>query len=152
MKNSIRFEAALHKLYIAFHNQALNPEDYKQCAVGNLLDGKTSWQYITDVHGSTSLNYIGLVNQHLGKRFNGYNPKELLYIERAFLKGCGYHFSANQRLKRPKIIDDNSLFNGLTAVVAELCKLDGVPNVMDCEKRFDFSYTASTKAEQVTTV
>ena len=71
MKNSIRFENAIYKLYTAFHNKTLNPDDCKQCAVGNILDNKDSWKHLTDQHGSVTLNYIGLVHQNLGRRFNG---------------------------------------------------------------------------------
>ena len=38
MKTTKRLEAALIKLYNAYHNNKLNPEDCTACAVGNILD------------------------------------------------------------------------------------------------------------------
>ena len=138
MTTSIRFENAILKLYNAFHNGTLNPEDCKQCAVGNILDNNESWKHLTDKHGSLQLNYVGLVHQNIGRQFNGYSPIQLLQIESAFLKGCGYHFTAKQRLYRPKNINKTILFNGLCDVVAQLCLLDGIDNIMDCSILFNF--------------
>lgn len=136
----MRFNDAVEKLYVAFHNNTLNPEDCKQCAVGNILDHISHWEYLTEKHGTTKLNYIGLLNQKLGRRFNGYLPLELLQIERAFLKGCGYTFSKKNRLRKPNhTINENILFDGLCEVVAELCCLDGIKNVMDCKALFQYN-------------
>ncbi len=144
MKMSQRLESALGKLYNAFHNDTLNPECCKQCAVGNILDGRDFWKNLSDEHGSTQLNYVGKVNEAFGKRFNGYSPSELLKIEVAFLKGCGFYLP----LKRSwnKTVDRNSkdiLFNGLCSVVSVLCKLDGIENVMELSKVFDYDKTES---------
>ena len=136
MKNSNRFENAITKLYNAFHNKTLNPEDCKQCAVGNILDNRDSWKHLTDFHGSTKLNYLGLVHQNLGRQFNGYAPIDLLKIESAFLDGCGYRLTRQHRLYRPEAINNTILFNGLCEVVSELCRLDGIANVMDCSVLF----------------
>ncbi|MFK7833061.1 MAG: hypothetical protein AB8B52_07285 [Winogradskyella sp.] len=84
------------------------------------------------------MNYLGLLHQNLGKRFNGYTPIELLKIEHAFLKGCGYKFTSSHRLHRPHVIDSNILFNGLCEVVSQLCSIDGIANVMDCSVLFEF--------------
>jgi hypothetical protein len=82
---------------------------------------------------------VGLVNQNFGRRFNGYSPLELLQIEAEFLKGCGYTLPINHKNNKPKNpTDKDVLFNGLTAVVELLCKLDGVLNVMDYSKLFEF--------------
>lgn len=143
MSNSFRFNNAVNKLYNAFHKKTLNPEDCKQCAVGNILDQKDFWQHLTDKHGTTKLNYLGLLHQNLGRKFNGYSPIELLHIESAFLKGCGYHFTNRNRLYKPDRINDNNLFSGLCEVVSELCRLDGVANVMDCSMLFAFETTKS---------
>jgi len=136
MTTSNRFNSAIEKLYVAFHNDTLNPEDCKQCAVGNIADNQDAWKHLTDKHGSTKLNYLGLLHQNLGKRFNGYTPIELLKIENAFLKGCGYEIKTNNRLYKPDVIDSNTLFKGLCEVVSLLCKLDGTENVMDCSVLF----------------
>ena len=137
METSIRFNHAITKLYLAFHNRTLNPDDFKACAVGNILDCKDYWKHLTDKHGSIQLNYIGLVHQNLGRKFNGYSPIELLQIETAFLKGCGYTTS-NNRLLKPTIINENTLFDGLCEVVKVLCQLDKIPFVMDCSSLFNF--------------
>jgi len=138
MKTTLRFEQAVSKLYQAFHKGTLNPESCTQCAVGNILDNKEYWKHLSDAHGSMKLNYVGLVNQNLGKRFNGYSPLEILQIEKVFLEGCGY--SLPLRYNRPTIKnpDKNSLFNGLEAVVAQLCTFDNLPNIMDCSKLFHY--------------
>jgi len=138
MTTSTRFENALQKLYTAFHNNTLNPDDCKQCAVGSILDQKESWQHLTDVHGSNKLNYLGLVHQNLGRRFNGYAPAELLQIESAFLRGCGYRLTSQKRLFKPEHLNKDNLFNGLCQVVSLLCSLEGIADVMDCSVLFEF--------------
>jgi len=148
MRTSNRFNNAVEKLYKAFHNQTLNPDDCKQCAVGNILDNRDYWKHLTEHHGSVQLNYLGLLHQNLGKRFNGYSPVELLRIETAFLKGCGYYFTAHSRLHRPENIqDDHILFQGLCEVVSELCALDGKDDVMDCSALFQ--YETKAKAHEL---
>ena len=139
MKTFARFDIALQKLYTAFHNNELHPECCKQCAVGNILDNKDSWKHLTDSHGSVKLNYVGRVHQNLGRKFNGYTPLELLQIEWAFLKGCGYTGALNGNYKKPaNPTNKDILFNGLCSVVELLCKLDDVTNIMDYSKLFEF--------------
>lgn len=146
MTTSARFDNAIKKLYEAFHNNTLNPDDCKQCAVGNILDNKDSWQHLTDFHGSTKLNYVGLVHQNFGRRFNGYSPLELLQIEATFLKGCGYTgFEKGRCFKPENFRDKDTLFNGLCNVVALLCKFDGIANVMDCSKLFAYEFEAKNE-------
>lgn len=137
MKTSKRFNNAIKKLYTAFHQDRLNPEDCKQCAVGNILDQSDQWKHLTDVHGSLKLNYLGRIHQSFGRQFNGYSPLELLQIEAAFLKGCGYKVSSKLRLFKPDNINKEVLFKGLSEVVAHLCYLDNMPNVMDCDQLFN---------------
>ncbi|CDF78212.1 conserved hypothetical protein [Formosa agariphila KMM 3901] len=139
MEVSKRFEQAINKLYNAFHNDTLHPECCKQCAVGNILDGKDSWKHLSDNHGATTLNYLGQVHQNLGRTFNGYSPIELLHIEATFLKGCGYIIPLHHKNKRPKhVTDKDVLFLGLTAVVSYLCELDKRHDVMDCTTLFNY--------------
>ncbi len=139
MQTSIRLNQALQKLYTAFHNNELHPECCQQCAVGNILDQTDAWKHLSDDHGSLQLNYVGLVNQNLGKTFNGYSPMELLQIEASFLKGCGYSIPLRHKGSKPKNPKDkNILFNGLCDTVALLCALDGVPDVMDYSRIFEF--------------
>ena len=78
MKTPQRLEQGLIKLYNAFHNNRLDPEDCTACAVGNILDNQDAWKYLSNDHGSLQLNYIGNVHQRLGRKFNGYTPQEIL--------------------------------------------------------------------------
>ena len=138
MKTSLRLESAINGLYIAFHNNTLNPECCKQCAVGNILNNTDSWKHLSNHHGSLQLNYVGRVHQTLGRKFNGYTPLELLQIEAAFLKACGYKLPIHHKNKKPKNpMDKDNLFKGLCEVIAFLCQLDGVENVMDYTKLFE---------------
>ena len=140
MNLPVRLEQALSKMYSAFYQDRLDPEDCKYCAVGNICDNRDFWKHFTDLHGSDQLNYLGRLNEEFGKRFNGYSPKELLKTEAVFLRGCGYTFSKGRRLLKPaEKIDRDMMFSGLNAAVDYLCALDGVDNVMELYKGFDFS-------------
>ena len=139
MKTSKRLEHAITKLYVAFHNNSLNPEYCKSCAVGNICDNTDTWNYLTDAHGSLKLSYIGVLNENFGRKIHGYSTKELLQIEIVFLKGCGFSVPLTLHSKRPENpTNKEQLFNALYATVAFLCKLDNVPNVMDYLKLFEF--------------
>lgn len=139
MKTNNRFDAAIEKLYLAFHNNTLNPECCKQCAVGNILNNTESWKYLSDKHGSVELNYVGKVHQNLGRKFNGYTPLQLLTIEATFLKACGYNIPLHYKNDKPENpTDKDILFKGLCAVINYLCRLDGIKNVMDYSKLFEF--------------
>ncbi|GAA4886377.1 hypothetical protein GCM10023311_06760 [Flaviramulus aquimarinus] len=139
MQMSTRLVSALRKLYIAFHNNMLNPECCMQCAVGNILDHTDSWKNLSDYHGALKLNYVGKVHQNLGRKFNGYSPIELLQIEATFLEACGYKLPLHFKNDKPKNpTDKDILFNGLSEVVKLLCKMDHVSNVMDYTKLFEF--------------
>jgi len=137
MMTTARFENAIAKLYAAFNNNTLHPEYCHRCAVGNILNNVDSWQHLTDRHGSGKLNYVGLVNQNFGKRFAGYTPQELLKIEITFLKACGYDLPLKPGSARPENPQDTDLlFIGLSAVIALLCTLDQIANVMDYTAAF----------------
>jgi len=138
MKTTKRLEAALIKLYNAYHNNRLNPEDCTACAVGNILDNHDSWKHLSDQHGSLKLSYVGRVHQNLGRKFNGYYPDEILQIEKVFLESCGFktplcHYNTKPQNPTSKEV----LFDGLCKVVELLCKLDGVPYVLDYSKLFE---------------
>lgn len=138
MKTSARFDLAIQKLYSAFHNDTLNPECCKQCAVGNILNNTDAWKHLSDEHGSLALNYVGVVNQKFGKKFQGFTPLELLQIEATFLKGCGYSLPLHHHGEKPENPQNKDiLFNGLCAVVEYLCKLEGINNIMDYKALFD---------------
>ena len=147
-----RFEQAVAKLYNAFHNETLNPDSCTRCAVGNILDNKDFWKHLSNEHGSMKLNYVGLVNQNLGKRFNGYTPLELLEIERTFLIACGFKLPIHAHHLSSKKLSKDQLFNGLEAVVALLCKFDQIPNVMDCTKLFDYDKESTITCELLTSL
>jgi hypothetical protein len=138
MKTTKRLEQALIKLYNAYHNNRLNPEDCTACAVGNILDNFDSWKHLSDAHGSLELSYVGKVHQNLGRKFNGYSPKELLQIEKVFLESCGFktplcHY--NPKPQNPT--SQEVLFDGLCTVVALLCELDDIPYLLDYSKLFE---------------
>ena len=140
MGTSFRLDQAIQKLYTAFHTNKLHPECCAQCAVGNILDHTDAWKHLSDCHGSLKLNYLGLVHQNLGRKFNGYAPIELLQIEASFLKGCGYSLPLHHLGKRPKDPQNKDvLFNGLCETVALLCALDGIDNVIDYSSLFQFT-------------
>ena len=150
MKGTKRFDEAIKKLYTAFYNKDLNPEDCTACAVGNILDRRDFWKYLSDDHGSLQLNYVGQFHEMRGKTFNGYLPSELLQIEQAFLEGCGYELPYRHNHKKPKNPTDSAvLFNGLCGVVALLCRLDGLVNVLEYQNLFDLSRQPSRGFEPI---
>lgn len=139
MKTPYRLEQALIKLYNAFHNNRLNPEDCTACAVGNILDNLDSWKHLSNDHGSLKLSYVGKVHQNLGRKFNGYSPLEILEVEKVFLEACGFKTPLCHYNKKPLNASSKEvLFDGLCAVVNYLCKLENIPNVMDYSKLFEF--------------
>ncbi|WP_053977055.1 hypothetical protein [Mangrovimonas xylaniphaga] len=145
MTTTYRFDQAIKKLYKAFHNDTLHPECCKQCAVGNILDNRDSWKHLSNDHGSLELNYLGIVHQNLGRKFNGYTPMELLQIEATFLKACGFKLPLHHKNKKPEHpTAKNVLFEGLSAVVELLCEIDGIDNVMDCSALFNFEKSQNT--------
>lgn len=143
MVTSNRFDSAIEKLYNAFHNGTLNPECCKQCAVGNICNNTDSWKNLSEIHGSLKLNYVGIVNENLGRTFSGFRPSELLQIEAAFLDGCGYSLPLTHKSKRPaNCTSKETLFEGLCAVVSFLCRLEGIPDILDVKGLFDFEPTS----------
>ena len=146
MKVSKRLDAAIKKLYLAFHSDELNPACCHKCAVGNILDNKDAWKNLTDRHGSMELNYLGRVHQNLGRKFNGYTPMELLQMEAVFLNACGYLIPFGRFGNKPKDpLTKDILFKGLCAIVELLCKIDNVKNVMDYFQLFDYHKNESNQ-------
>jgi len=133
-----RLEHALQKLYSAYNNDTLHPEDACRCAVGNILNETDSWKHFSDDHGSLQLNYVGKVNELVGKKFQGYTPSEILQIEFAFLQGCGYSLPLKYNGFKPNNPKDrNILFDGLCNAIQVLCKLDGVTNCLEITESFE---------------
>ena len=150
MKTTVRFDNAIKKLYTAFHTDQLNPEDCAACAVGNILDRKDFWKHLSNDHGSLDLNYVGRFHELRGKRFNGYMPSELMKIEYSFLEACGYELPYRHNHKRPKDPTDKEvLFNGMCAVIEELCRLDGIENILDYQRLFETDSKTSRPVEVV---
>ncbi len=150
MVTSERFNNAIDKLYNAFHNGTLNPECCNHCAVGNICDNTDAWKNLTEAHGSLRLNYVGMVNESFGKTIHGYRPSELLQIEAVFLDGCGYTLPFTSKSQRPlKPTSKDVLFSGLCAVVAFLCQLEGIPDIMDLEGLFDFQPAAQSEVSVI---
>ncbi|NND62482.1 MAG: Na(+)-translocating NADH-quinone reductase subunit F [Flavobacteriaceae bacterium] len=150
MKRNNRFETAVQKLYEAFHNDELNPECCKHCAVGNILDQTDSWKQLSNEHGSLNLNYVGLVHQRIGRTFNGYSPQELLEIEVAFLKGCGYEVPLGPYSKKPFAqLDKDLLFQGLCKTVEKLCDLEGIPSIMDYSELFQYKISSTSTSSEI---
>ncbi|MGJ8666705.1 MAG: Na(+)-translocating NADH-quinone reductase subunit F [Patiriisocius sp.] len=131
MNTTFRFEAAISKLYDAFYNNELNPLCCKQCAVGNICDNKDAWKHLSDFHGSTQLNYVGVVHQRLGRKINGYSPVELLTIEATFLKACGFSIPLiGLKDNSREHVSNEQIFDGMVSVIDLLCELDGITNPM----------------------
>ncbi|RMB56178.1 Na(+)-translocating NADH-quinone reductase subunit F [Dokdonia sinensis] len=139
MKQNIphRLDAALSKLYAAFTKGELNPQCCTACAVGNICDQIDAWKHFTDAHGSTKLNYVGQVNEAFGKRINGYLPSELLKTEAVFLEACGFELPIRRGNFKPDQFTNQTLFEGLCAVISYLCALDNVTDVMNYTAVFE---------------
>ncbi|GEQ85719.1 hypothetical protein ULMS_12270 [Patiriisocius marinistellae] len=153
METINRFEAAISRLYDAFHSNKLNPECNKQCAVGNICDNKDAWKHFSDFHGSIQLNYVGIVHQRLGRKINGYLPIELLKIEATFLKTCGFQiplrgFSKHRKIPIPKEV----LFEGMVSVIELLCEFDNIPNPMAYEAIFRNEVVSKMGAQIITEI
>lgn len=132
-----RLEKAIIKLYEAFNNDTLHPEDACRCAVGNILGQKDFWKNFSDDHGSFKLNYVGNFHEAIGRKFNGYSPSELLQIEAAFLQGCGYSLPlSHSRYKPSNPTNPDILFNGLAKTIDLLCRMEGVKPLMKITKSF----------------
>lgn len=135
---SSRLDSALNTLYQGFYGGNLHPEDACRCAVGTLTGGWSAWKHFSDFHGSESLNYVGKVHEGLGRRYAGYLPSELLRIEAAFLSGCGYQLPLDHKSVRPEDPQDTQvIYNGLLAAIGELCRLDGVPDLVPHTKTLE---------------
>jgi|SRR5690625_3339812 len=141
-----RFDRAIDKLYTAFHSGLLHPECSRNCAVGNICENRDFWKGFSDEHGSIHLSYVGKINELFNRKFYGFSPSELLKIESAFLAGCGYELPLRKNSRRPENpFSKDILFNGLVEAVSQLCKLDGIPDVMDCSSLFEYERPDASK-------
>jgi len=128
MKTTERFENAVMKLYNAFHSNKLNANHCQMCAVGNICDNKSEWEYAGDFY--TGYYKIASIEDEIyGEELiskTGYSPNELVEVERLFMKACEYKEGSKDQQ-----------FKGLCAVVEYLAKLDNIPNPMDYTKLFE---------------
>ena len=116
--------------------------------MGTILDNNHYWKEFSNYNGTLQLNYVGLVHQRLGRKFNGFTPLELLQIEKVFLQACGYAVPLHQYTFRNKKKNKDKLFKGLEAVVAQLCTFDNIPNVIDCTALFNTMQSMPESANQ----
>lgn len=130
MKLPIRLENAITKLYTAFHENRLNGVDCRACAVGNICNNSPEWWYGENNNHFMDRDIPIKVQQKVG-----YSDLELCTIEYLFLFGKRKktditHFDNT-------LVDKETQFKGLCAVVEYLCELDNIPNVMDYTKLFE---------------
>lgn len=138
MKNtSERFNNAITKLYNAFHNGLLDSYDCSHCAVGNICGNKSEWARLRifggddfieepykDVYSlSEYAEGLDLVSK------TGYTGFEVIEIEKIFLRYVPFDLRINK----------DAQFKGLEAVVEYLCELEGIENVMDYSKLFEYT-------------
>lgn len=138
MKTTKRFEAAVSKLYTAFHNGTLNSNDCTMCAVGNICNKNPIWSFLVSHHGSGIVNNnksnAGLIIAEMAIKHTGYSPEEIVTIEKVFLEGTDF----SNKAYLPLFIETKEeQFQGLCDVIEYLCKLDNIPNVMDYTKLFE---------------
>lgn len=129
METSNRFNNAVTKLYNAFHKGELNSNYCSMCAVGNICDNSSSWEYAGRFYTGKTYTAGALFNvgQHTVKK-TGYSTEELINVERIFIRNVGLgQFDQTKE----------NHFKGLCAVVEYLCELEGIPNVMDYTKLFE---------------
>lgn len=133
MKTTPRFDAAVSKLYNAFHNGTLNAMDCKACAVGNICDNTSDWAYN---------NF---------KTNTGYSANELEEIESLFMSGskpngkCWFDFDKKYLgkgyygwdAKFVKSENEDLVFFAMCKVIEYLCELDNIPNIMDYTRLFE---------------
>lgn len=138
MKNTPRFEAAVPKLYNAFHEDRLNAYSCTACAVGNICNNIADWSLNLCYNDYRLIIEPSLKESDFNGLFSsesvinsGYSLYELSKIEAIFLN----KHRCIDLLVKEQVIE--AQFNGLCAVVEYLCELDNIPNVMDYTKLFE---------------
>ena len=147
MKTTKRFDDAVTKLYKAFHNNELQAMSCTACAVGNICDGKDGWHrafkynspdayFDKCIHEKKSPKWKGYLNElknngiieGLYQNESGYSIVEIAKIEWLFMIP---YLRSDEETKETQ-------FNGLIAVVKYLCELDGIEDVTDFTKLFEY--------------
>lgn len=129
MKTTKRFDRAVTKLYNAFHNGELSAYDCTKCAVGNMCDNSSDWSSLRFCLGG-DLKVYAPQHAYIAIEQTGYSDKEILHIENTFMS-C-FSGPDTEHSKQHQ-------FEGLEAVVKYLCELDGIDNVMEYTKIFDYN-------------
>jgi len=149
MRTTERFDRAVEKLYTAFHEGELNAMDCKHCAVGNMCDNTIDW-----LGDSIWIGNPNRINTSFDNK-TGYSAEELNAIESLFIYGV------KTNKERPKFLNNISSlyvkkgiftkeeqkelqFKGLCAVIGYLCELDGITNVMNYTKLFEYNEKGAT--------
>lgn len=152
-----RLEKAVTKLYTAFHEGTLNSNDCTACAVGNICNDNGHWSYLLgDNHGTGILRKTNVSNIdyiETGKeaiKDTEYSAQQILNIEKTFLEGTNFKvneesYSEEKGFKETK----EEQYQGLCNVVAYLCKLDGIENVMDIQSLFEFNQEDNTAVREL---
>jgi len=147
-KTTKRFDAAVPKLYKAFHAGELNMCDPCACAVGNICNNNFAWIGSRNLFGKTphidhsrSAEALKVVYK------TGYSVLEIIEIECLFMSGVSvmqYHKTGGVGY------DENSkedVFKGMCKVIEYLCELDNIPNVLDYTSLFEYDQDSKPKHE-----
>ncbi len=138
MKTTKRFDNAVTKLYNAFHNGELIMTDCSKCAVGNICDGNYLWTGARNL--MTKMPIVMPYKRGLEVVIKtGYSVLEIIEIECLFMSGYRSHQFLNKAVSYYREGNKEDQFKGLEAVIKYLCELDGIDNVMDYTKVFDYN-------------
>ena len=134
MKTTKRFDEAVKKLYISFHNGTLNAMDCSACAVGNICNGDSNWKNnMDDYRILEELTDFDKLNDIKNYFDSGYSAKELANIESIFMFGFDVKQESFYFIERYP--HDN--YTAMISVIEYLCELDNIPNIMDYTKLFE---------------
>jgi hypothetical protein len=140
MKTTKRFDAAIIKLYNAFHNGELEYYNCEKCAVGNMCNNTKDWSlkinFLVSHYSLKELEKILLNVEHTEETLKtGYSIVELANIERLFMKS---DYEKSLDIKKRQFI-------GLCSVIEYLCELDNIPNVKEIQSLFEIGTTKKLK-------
>ncbi len=135
MKTTKRLTKAMTRLYNGFHKGKLYAGSCDSCAVGNMVGGKANWYFALRVYTKAFKNHSYDIFTPLGLeqiRETGYSINEIEKIENIFERTVRHNAFQHKQTKEGQ-------FKGLEAVIKYLCELDGIDNVMDYTKVFDYN-------------
>ncbi len=153
MTTSKRFDNAITALISAFFNETLAKGTCSACAVGNMVafahNKKTTKNFDVVQLGDYNNTYWFILHPQAFFRKSteqsdriyeavvkptGYSIKEIFQIEAAFEKNTKIQWNDYPFREKSEVMQDQ--FNGLMAVVDELCKLDGIEDASQYKKLF----------------